>query len=264
MQQTLFKKQNDQEPQPQAVNVQRLVSKPLLLHGDCLKLMFDLPDNSVDMVCCDMPYGTTACKWDTVLPLDMLWRHYDRIVKDNGAIVLFCAQPFTSTLVMSRPKTFKYELVWNKVNSSSGLHAKIQPLRQHENILVFGQKKTNYYPQMVEAQKRIDKARVIPNGEAFSGKSKERVYDNKGQKYPKSILTVSNANQKGKVHPTQKPVALIEYLIKTYTNEGDTVLDNCMGSGTTGVACKNLNREFIGIELDEKYYQIATKRIEAC
>ena len=233
-----------------------------LILGDCLEVMPTLPDKSVDMILCDLPYGTTACKWDVVIPFEPLWKEYKRLIKDNGAIVLTASQPFTSALVMSNPKRFKYSLIWDKVNASSGLHAKIQPLRSHEDILVFACGKANYFPQMENAQRRIDKERAIPNGEAFNGKAKKRVYDNGGQKYPKSIIKISNANQWGKVHPTQKPVALFEYLIRTYTNEGETVLDNCAGSGTTGVACANTGRDFIGIELLPKYYEIARARIE--
>ena len=234
-----------------------------LLHGDCLELMKDIPDGSIDMILADLPYGTTACKWDTIIPFEPLWEQYERVVKDNGAIVLTASQPFTSTLVMSNLRWFKYALVWDKVNASSGLHAKIQPLRSHEEILVFGKGRLTYNPQMTKAEKaRVDKAREIPNGEAFNGKVTKRIYNNHGMKYPKSILTISNASQKGKVHPTQKPVALFEYLIKTYTNEGETVLDNVMGSGTTGVACLNTNRNFIGMELDDNYFKIASERIK--
>lgn len=234
-----------------------------LLHGDCLELMAQIPDGSVDMILCDLPYGTTACKWDSVIPFEPLWAHYKRVIKRNGAIVLTASQPFTSALVMSNPDWFKYALVWDKVNASSGLHAKRQPLRSPEDIVVFGQGTICYQPQMEQAARRVDKPRAIPNGEAFNGRDVYRTYDNQGQKHPKSILTFSNANQRGKVHPTQKPVALMEYLIKTYTNEGDTVLDNCMGSGTTGVACGNTGRNFIGIEKDDKYFAIAQARIEA-
>ena len=233
-----------------------------IYNEDCLEGMKRIPDKSVDMILCDLPYGTTACKWDTIIPFEPLWEQYNRLIKDNGAIVLTAGQPFTSALVMSNPEWFKYSLVWNKVNSSSGLHAKTQPLRSHEDILVFSKNKTVYNPQMEETSKRVDKERAIPNGEAFGGNTKKRVYNNNGLKYPKSVLTFSNANQRGKVHPTQKPVPLFEYLIKTYTNEGETVLDNCMGSGTTAIACLNNNRNFIGFELDEGYFNIATNRIK--
>jgi site-specific DNA-methyltransferase (adenine-specific) len=233
-----------------------------LINGDCLEEMKNIPDGSIDLVLTDPPYGTTACKWDTVIPFEPMWEQLKRIIKPNGVIVMTASQPFTTTLIASNMKMFKYCWVWDKVNASSGLHAKNQPLRSHEDICVFGSSRLNYYPQMATAKPREDKARAIPNGEAFNGKRVERIYSNGGLKYPKSILEVSNANQRGKQHPTQKPVALMEYLIKTYTNEGETVLDFTMGSGTTGVACKNLNRNFIGIELDKEYFEIAKKRIE--
>jgi site-specific DNA-methyltransferase (adenine-specific) len=233
-----------------------------LIQGDCLEVMKDIPDKSIDMILCDLPYGTTACKWDTIIPFEPLWEQYKRIIKDNGAIVLTASQPFTSALVMSNTKMFKYCLIWNKRKSSSALHAKIQPLRIHEDIVVFGKNKTVYNPQMVQGKPRVDKESKISNGEAFGNNTVTRKYENKdGLYYPKSILDISNADQTNKLHPTQKPVKLMEYLIKTYTNEGDLVLDNCMGSGTTGVACKNLGRKFIGIELDPEYFKIAEKRI---
>jgi len=242
-----------------------------LIHGDCLKEMFDIPDNSVDMVCCDMPYGTTACKWDTVLPLDMLWHHYKRIVKNIGAIVLFSAQPFTTTLINSNLKWFKYQWVWNKVSKTDVFNAKNKPLRQHEDLCVFSsgttanksKRKMFYNPQGVKSGNRTNpqnRKAAGYMGKARPSHKKEHIYH--GSNYPSSIIKFTNADRTNVVHPTQKPVALIEYLIKTYTNEGDTVLDNCMGSGTTGVACKNLNRDFIGIELDEKYFEIAKTRIE--
>ena len=218
-----------------------------------------LADKSVDMILCDLPYGTTACKWDTIIPFEPLWKQYNRLIKDNGAIVLTAGQPFTSALVMSNPKMFRYEWIWDKVKPSTGLHANIQPLRQHENILVFG--RPNYHPIMEQAVLRTDKPRAANNGEAFGGKSILRQHKNDGVKYPRSIVTVSNANQNDRLHPTQKPVALFEYLIRTYTNEGDTVLDNCAGSGTTGVACLNTNRKFILIEKDPTYCEIIRKRL---
>lgn len=233
-----------------------------IYNEECIDGMKRITDGSVDMILCDLPYGTTACKWDEIIPFEPLWEQYERIIKDNGAIVLTASQPFTSALVMSKPTWFKYALVWDKVNASSGLHAKIQPLRSHEEILVFGKGRLTYNPQMTKAEKaRVDKEREIPNGEAFNGKIKKRIYNNRGMKYPKSILTISNASQKGKVHPTQKPVPLFEYLIKTYTTEGQTVLDNCMGSGTTAIACMNTNRNYIGFELDKEYYDKSIDRI---
>lgn len=230
------------------------------MQGDCLELMKDIPDGSVDMILADLPYGTTACKWDAVIPFEPLWEQYERVIKDNGAIVLFGSQPFTSALIMSNPRWFKYSWVWDKVKPSGFQIAKYRPMMRHEDVLVFGKGRINYYPIMTEREK-VKKSKVYKRSDSSplaNNDGKERVYTHK---YPQSILTYSNANQRGKIHPTQKPVALFEYLIKTYTNEGETVLDNCMGSGTTGVACKNLNRNFIGIELDEGYFKIAKERI---
>lgn len=245
-----------------------------LYYGDCLKLMFDLPDNSVDMVCCDMPYGTTACKWDTVLPLDMLWYHYKRICKDNAAIVLFSAQPFTTALINTNLKMFKYCWIWKKSKGSNFPHAPNMPLKITEDICVFSkgvvghksQAKTRrvpYNPQGTIIGKTIVKQSKNKSELKYHRESQTNHttgYKCKNENYPTCILDIKSEGKT--VHPTQKPVALIEYLIKTYTNEGDTVLDNCMGSGTTGVASKNLNRNFIGIELDDKYFQIAKERIE--
>ena len=232
---------------------------PTLLHGDCMKRMFDLPDKSVDMVCCDMPYGTTACKWDTVLPLDMMWHHYKRIVKDNGAIVLFAAQPFTGALVMSNPGLFKYDWCWQKPKGTGHLNAKKQPLRDKEDICVFYRNQSVYNPQHGKGMS-FGKKTGAKQQSGVTGIHGDFRNTNSGTRYPKQVLPFGVV-ERGNLHPTQKPVALIEYLIKTYTNEGETVLDNCMGSGTTGVACKNLNRKFIGIELDDKYFEIASKRI---
>ena len=246
-----------------------------LLHGDCLKLMFDLPDNSVDCVICDLPYGVTACKWDTVLPLDMLWYHYKRICKDNAAIVLTASQPFTTTLIHSNPKMFKYEWVWEKSKGCNFTHAKNMPIKFTESLIVFseapighkvqlGEKRMKYNPQgLVKVDKKWSRPQKYENGHKLKRESHslERIIE--FENYPTNILKFGNSdNRERGIHPTQKPVALMEYLIKTYTNEGDTVLDNCMGSGTTGVAAKNLNRNFIGIELDDKYFQIAKERIE--
>jgi len=242
-----------------------------LIQGDCLEKMKDIPDKSIDMILCDLPYGTTACKWDTIIPFEPLWEQYKRIIKDNGAIVLTASQPFTSALVMSNIKMFKYEWVWVKNGITGFANAKKQPLRNYEDILVFSKERTNYFPQDLI---RIDKK--CKNSKNRGGESLRMSIDdskNKGSLrtegkeyiqeftgYPKQTLTDIKEDAE-KLHPTQKPVALFEYLIKTYTNEGDLVLDNCMGSGTTGVACKNLNRNFIGIELDAEYFKIAEKRI---
>ena len=232
-----------------------------LMQGDCLERMKEIPDGSVDMVLTDPPYGTTACKWDSVIPLEPMWAQLKRVIKPKGAIVMTASQPFTTALISSNMKMFKYCWVWDKVKPSSGLHAKRQPLRQHEDIVVFGTGNAKYNPQLEDAKERTDKPRAANNGEAFGGKVVLRQHSNGGKKYPRSVLAISNANQHGRVHPTQKPVALMEYLIKTYTQEGETVLDFTMGSGTTGVACVNTNRNFIGIELDEGYFKIAQDRI---
>ena len=228
--------------------------------GDCLELMADIPDGSVDMVLADPPYGTTACKWDSVIPLEPMWRHLKRVIKPNGAIVMTASQPFTTTLISSNIKDFKYCWIWDKKKGGSPLLSKIQPFRVTEDIAVFGRGKVTYNPIMTLRDKPKNRGKNTgkvseTTGNAFT---EDKVYTHK---YPRNIIEISNANQRGKIHPTQKPVALMEYLIKTYTNESETVLDFTMGSGTTGVACKNLNRDFIGIELDENYYQIAVDRI---
>src|SRR5699024_1437034 len=234
-----------------------------IYNEDCLVGMKKIPDKSVDMVLCDLPYGTTACKWDTIIPFDPLWEQYERVIKDNGAIVLTASQPFTTKLINSNIKNFKYTCVWTKKKSSTALHTKIQPVKIHEDIVVYYKKKPLYKPQMTKGKPRKDPMSNISNGEAFDGRSVIRGYNNsEGLYYPKSILEISNANQRNKIHPTQKPVELFEYLIKTYTNKGETVLDNCMGSGTTAIACINTNRNYIGFELDEEYYKASLERIK--
>jgi DNA modification methylase len=232
-----------------------------LQQGDCLELMKNIPDGSVDMILCDLPYGTTACKWDTIIPFEPLWEQYERIIKDNGAIVLTASQPFTTKLIMSKLDWFRYTWVWNKKKAGNIFLAKKQPMKIHEDIVVFSKKPHFYNPQMVKRDK-VKKSKNYGTGESFGGtREKEDKTYTYTHTYPKSIIEFSNAIQKGKVHPTQKPVPLLEYLIKTYTRDGETVLDNCMGSGSTGVACVNLKRNFIGIELEEKYFKIAEERI---
>jgi site-specific DNA-methyltransferase (adenine-specific) len=246
------------------------MSKIKLINGDCLIEMQNIPDKSIDAIICDLPYGTTACKWDTVIPFEPLWAQYKRIIKDNGAIVLFGSQPFTSALVMSNPKWFKYEWIWKKTRYTGNLNATRMPLKAHENIIIFGKGKITYNPlKTIAEEHRIDKRKninpsIVKEGGSYNGSKgfiNIRKKDN-GTRYPISVQEFKNPNNNS-LHPTQKPVPLLEYLVKTYTNEGDTVLDNTFGSGTTGVACKNLNRNFIGIELDEKYFNIAKERIEA-
>lgn len=232
-----------------------------LLKGDCLELMKGIPDGSIDMILADLPYGTTASKWDEIIPFEPLWEQYDRVIKNNGAIVLTASQPFTTKLIMSKSDWFRYTWVWNKKKAGNIFLAKKQPMKIHEDIVVFSKKPHFYNPQMVKRDK-VKKSKNYGTGESFGGtrEKEDKVYTYT-HTYPKSIIEFSNARQKGKVHPTQKPVPLFEYLIKTYTNEGETVLDNCMGAGTTGVACINTNRNFIGMELDEKYFKIAEQRI---
>ena len=230
-----------------------------LVHADCLDAMKYIESKSIDMILCDLPYGTTACKWDTIIPFEPLWEQYKRIIKDNGAIVLTASQPFTSALVMSNIKMFKYEWVWNKKQSGSFLLAKHQPLKITESVCVFSKAKANYFPQMRTGKLR-KKGGSKSKSELYASLGSEIKYND--QYFPTNIIEFSMANKSGRLHPTQKPVALLEYLIKTYTLEGETVLDNCMGSGSTGVACLNTNRNFIGIEKDENYFNIAKKRIE--
>ncbi len=231
--------------------------------GDCLEVMKAIPDGSVDMVLCDLPYGTTQNRWDSVIPFHQLWGAYRRVCKPNAAIVLTAAQPFTSALVMSNTDMFKYAWVWDKANSTGFLNAKKQPLRQTEDICVFYSVQSTYNPEMaIRGNPRNKGGYNKGDGSENYGKfGNTEAFNN--EYYPTNILRISNAKQGGKVHPTQKPVALMEYLIRTYTNEGETILDNCMGSGTTGVACVNTGRDFIGIEKESNYYGIAKSRIEA-
>ena len=244
--------------------------------GDCLELMKYIPSKSIDMILCDLPYGITAYKWDTVIPFEPLWEQYERVIKDNGAIVLFGSEPFSSALRMSNIKEYKYDWIWDKVVAGGGLLANKQPLRQHENIMIFYKKQPTYNKQMTEP--------TNPNFFNTTGKNSKfgKIYSSGGlakcyktqskrgsetKKNPTTIIAVNKfqqeCNSANRLHPTQKPVALCEYLIKTYTNEGETVLDNCMGSGSTIVACINTNRKYIGIEKELKYFEIAKKRIES-
>ena len=231
-----------------------------LIHGDCLEIMKNIPDKSIDMILCDLPYGTTQNKWDSIIPLELLWEQYKRIIKDNGAIVLFAQTPFDKVLGVSNLKMLKYEWIWEKQQGTGFLNAKKMPLKKHENILVFYKKLPTYNPQMIGNEIRIIKRNKDGKTTDNYGKF---TYDEQSTyvgRYPTSILSFDR--DKNKLHPTQKPVALLEYLIKTYTNEEEIVLDNTMGSGSTGVACVNTNRKFIGIELEEKYFEMARKRIE--
>lgn len=226
--------------------------------GDCLELMKDIPDESIDMILCDLPYGTTKNKWDSVIPLNKLWKSYERIIKDNGAIVLFSQMPFSAELVHSNLKLFKYEWIWRKDNGTGFLNAKKMPLKIHENILVFYKKLPLYNPQMRTGFKPY-KCKQGRHSTNYGAYEQGHITESNGERYPIDIIKFKKDSG---LHPTQKPVELLEYLIKTYTNENETVLDNCMGSGSTGVACVNTNRNFIGYELDEHYFQIAKERLE--
>ena len=238
-----------------------------LLQGDCLELMKDIPDKSIDLILCDLPYGTTRNSWDEVIPFDKLWAQYNRIIKDNGAILLFAQGKFYVNLVSSNMKMFRYDLVWDKELVSGFLNAKRMPLRRHEQVAVFYKHLPTYNPQFTQGKPLHSKGTSYKEKELTNnnyGDFKATDDDRAGstEKYPISIMKFQKPHPSVCVHPTEKPVALLEYLVKTYTNEGDVVLDNCMGSGSTGVACQNTNREFIGMELDEDYYKLACERIK--
>lgn len=230
-----------------------------LFNGDCMEIMPTFQNNFVDMILCDLPYGVTNNKWDSVIDLSLMWKEYKRIIKDNGVIVLTATQPFTSQLVMSNLQYFKYDLVWEKTISSNQLNVKRQPLRSHESILIFYNRPPTYNEQKTVGEPyKIKRKAGYRDGNYHRQNPSEKIND--GFRHARSVIKISNPRIKNG-HPTEKPVELLEYLIRTYTNEGDLVMDNCMGHGSTGVACKNLNRNFIGIELDEKYYKAARKSI---
>jgi len=235
-----------------------------LMLGDCLERMKEIPDRSVDMILADPPYGTTACKWDNVIDLDKMWKELKRITKPNSAIVLFGSQPFTSKLILSNFEMFKYNLIWKKNTCTGFMQAKTKPLKSYEDVVIFGNFKLaaqyfkgTYNPQGIESVGKVKYSNKRKDDHITGNRKENTAQSNKG--YPKDVLEFNS--ESNTVHPTQKPVALLEYLIKTYTLEGETVLDFTMGSGTTGVACKNLNRNFIGIEKDETYFKIAQERI---
>ena len=231
-----------------------------LIKGDCLEVMKQIESGSVDAIITDPPYGTTACKWDSVIPFDLMWGQLNRIIKPNGAIVLFGSEPFSSALRMSNIKNYKYDWKWNKKAGGNPLNAKKQPLKIYEDIIVFN--KHNYYP-IKEIRGKLRKKGGLTKQPEHTGKVDLKYSTVNNEYYPTAIIEISNAKKTGKVHPTQKPVKLMEYLIKTYTNENETVLDFTMGSGSTMVACKNTNRNGIGIEQDDKYFEIAKQRIKA-
>lgn len=227
-----------------------------IYNEDCLEGMKQIPDKSVDMILCDLPYGTTRNKWDSVIPLDDLWHEYKRIIKDNGAIALTAQTPFDKVLGTSNIKWLRYEWIWQKPNGTGHLNAKRMPLKNHENVLIFYKKLPTYNPQKTIGKPYIAKSTKVSSN---YGKHNTHLTVNDGSRYLKSVQLF---NQERGLHPTQKPVTLFEYLIRTYTSEGEIVLDNCIGSGTTAIACMNTNRNYIGFELDEEYYNIANKRIE--
>jgi len=230
-----------------------------LMKGDCLERMKEIESGSVDLILTDPPYGTTACKWDSVIPLEPMWEQLKRIIKPNGAIVLFGSQPFTSVLVCSNLKMFKYDWVWEKNKATGHLNAKKRPLSAKEDVLVFYSSPTTYNPQMGSGKPYSNSHKPNDSGDCYGNVGYSSVKDC-STRYPRSVIKVK-VDIKAAYHPTQKPVPLMEYLIKTYTNENETVLDFTMGSGTTGVACVNTNRKFIGIEMDDNYFDIGSKRI---
>ena len=252
-----------------------MVSVIDLQQGDCLDLMKTLDDKSVDLILCDLPYGTTRNKWDSIIDLELLWEQYNRVIKDRGAILLFAQTPFDKVLGVSNLENLRYEIIWQKTAPTGFLNAKKMPMKAHENILVFYKKLPTYNPQMTQGHPRKVSSKKSRTNSAnrhtkksLKGESNYGVFANEiegydsTERYPLSVQVFAKDQQKENYHPTQKPVALLEWLLKTYTNEGDLVLDNCMGSGSTGVACVNLNRNFIGMELTEQYFEIAKERIE--
>ena len=239
-----------------------------LMLGDCLERMSEIEDNSVDMVCADLPYGTTACTWDSIIPLEPLWAHYKRVCKPNAAIILTAAQPFTSALISSNPRWFKYEWIWSKNKSTNFLNSKRQPLRSHESVLAFYDKQCTYNPQKTTGHKPVN-SYTKHTSDGSTVRSTQKGFSGGGstERFPTSVLEFAVVNQDGSsdvgnFHPSQKPLALIEYLLSTYSNPGDVVLDNTMGSGTCGVAAINLGRKFIGVEKDEDYFERAKSRLK--
>ncbi len=235
-----------------------------LLNGDCLELMQTIPSQSIDMILCDLPYGRTHNRWDSIIPYDKLWEQYERVIKPNGCIALFCDGLFMAELMLSNKNMWKYNLIWDKVLPSGFLNANKQPMRSHEEIAIFYKSQPTYNPQKTKGKPNHSKG--APKECSNNNYGDFDFVDNREElgdmKHPKSIITVQKPHPSTMLHPTQKPVEVLEWLIKTYTNEGDTVLDNCMGSGSTGVACVNTHRNFIGIELTDEYFAIAKERIE--
>jgi site-specific DNA-methyltransferase (adenine-specific) len=242
------------------------VMRSVLVHADCFDIFPYIADKSVNLILCDLPYGTTSCKWDIILPLDKLWKEYKRI---SNTVILFSSQPFTTDLINSARDWFKYELIWDKVGGSNFQLSKVQPLKRHENILIFGNGKTLYNPQMKIRNKPKDYSNssynALKNGMHFNSTDFESAKKLRTEKYPDSIIEIGGqskeCNNVNRIHNTQKPLELLHYLIKTYSNEDDVVMDNCMGSNTTGLACKELNRQYIGIEKDKNYYDVSVSRV---
>lgn len=240
-----------------------------IYHGDCLELMVGIPDHSIDMILCDLPYGTTQCKWDTVIDLHTLWHHYKRVVKMDALIALFAQTPFDKVLGVSQLGWLKYEWIWEKTQATGHFNAKRMPMKAHENILIFYNGNPTFNPQKTQGHQPVNnytkKAEVCNKTELYGKVKRDISGGGETDRYPRSVQVFPSDKQKNKlngtIHPTQKPVALCEYLIRTYTNEGDTVLDNCAGSGTTGIACQNTNRSFILIEQEQKYVDIIEQRL---
>lgn len=249
------------------------VSRCTFLQGDCLELMKGIADNSADLIFADLPYGTTNCSWDIKIPFEPLWKQWNRIAKENAAIILTGQQPFTTDIISSNRKFFRYEIIWEKTQKLGFLDANRKPLRAHENIIIFYRKLPTYNPQKVATQNTtVDRkgTNVLLN-EHYGNYNKNKTWKEDGTRYPHSVIKISNwngalfgDNSKATKHPTQKPVELLDWIIKTYTNEGDTVFDCCMGSGTTGVSSKKNNRHFIGIEKDETFFNLAVSRVTEC
>jgi len=235
-----------------------------LILAECIEEMKKIKKESIDMILCDLPYGTTQCSWDSIIPFKDLWEQYERIIKLNGAIVLTASQPFTSNLVMSNPKLFRYSLVWEKSKSTGYLNSKKMPMRAHEDILVFYKKLPTYNPQMVQGTPYDKGTAHRPTQVYRKQKGEIHVKNEDGLRFPRSVQYFKTAESEGKVyHPTQKPIAMFEWLIKTYSNENDIILDNCIGAGTTAIAAIRTNRKYIGIEINEEYYKISLERIES-
>ena len=238
----------------------KLIELNKIYNEDCLEGMKRIPDGSVDMILCDLPYGTTQNEWDVIIPFDKLWEQYERIIKDNGAIVLTGQQPFTSQLIMSNLRLFRYEWIWEKTAGTGFFNSQKMPLKNHENILVFYKSLPVYHPQMRQGFEPYSVRKTKKSNNYGKDKGAQTV--SSGERFPLSVITFPKDKQKSALHETQKPVALFEYLIKTYTNKGDTVLDNCMGSGTTAIACLNTERNFIGFETNKEHYDKSLERIK--